>query len=129
MSVPFDTKDQEEEHSCFSDNTTEDHKGDVEGIRRVYLGLGVDEEKLGYALTDLVSSVDSSLDKTVRQRLDAATAATAAIPRPFDQAIQGADTAPGRQAISAALRAIDEQTKALVQVAEKLGVQIATEVP
>jgi putative iron-regulated protein len=129
MSTPFETKDQEDEHSCFSDNTTEDHKGDVDGIRRVYLGLGADSNKVGTALTDLVAAVDPSLDVTVRGSLDAAAAATAAIPRPFDQAIRGTDSAPGRVAIHAALDAVDAQTKSLVLIADKLHVKIATDVP
>jgi putative iron-regulated protein len=129
MTVSFETKDQEEEHSCFSDNTTEDHKGDVEGIRRVYLGLGADDTKLGSSLTDLVASIDPALDADVRQRLDAARDATAAIPRPYDQAILGTDSSPGRQAIRAALAAVDDQTQGLVLVADRLGVKIATDVP
>ena len=33
----LETKDQEDEHSCFSDNTNADVVGDVVGIRQVYL--------------------------------------------------------------------------------------------
>ena len=38
MAVAYETKDQEDEHSCFSDNTNADVLGDQVGIRRVYLG-------------------------------------------------------------------------------------------
>src|SRR5262249_17692877 len=38
LTVPYETKDQEDEHSCFSDNTTADLLYDVIGIQNVFLG-------------------------------------------------------------------------------------------
>jgi putative iron-regulated protein len=129
IAVPFETKDKEEEHSCFSDTTTQDMQSDVEGIRRTYLGIGVNGQPVGPSLSDLVKSVDPALDERVRSAVDAAVAAVGQIPSPFDQAFLGADTAPGRVAIQAALNAIQTQTEAFVAASEALGLQIATEVP
>ena len=36
MAVAFESKDQEDEHSCFSDNTNADVVNDIKGIRMVY---------------------------------------------------------------------------------------------
>ena len=36
MAVAFESADQEDEHSCFSDNTNADVVNDIEGIRNVY---------------------------------------------------------------------------------------------
>jgi putative iron-regulated protein len=129
MTVPYDTKDQEDEHSCFSDNTTEDHKGDVQSIRHIYLGLGADDQPVPGSLSELVAAVDPASDQRIRAALDNAVTATEAIPRPFDQAILGADTAPGRVAIKKALDAVIEITDSLVVAAQELGVQIGTDVP
>ena len=38
IAVAYDTKDQEDEHSCFSDNTTVDIVGNAIGIRMIYTG-------------------------------------------------------------------------------------------
>ena len=38
IAVAYDTKDQEDEHSCFSDNTTVDIVGNTIGIRMIYTG-------------------------------------------------------------------------------------------
>ena len=37
IAVAYDTKDQEDEHSCFSDNTTIDIAGNAIGVRMIYL--------------------------------------------------------------------------------------------
>ena len=56
IAVAYDTKDQEDEHSCFSDNTTVDIVGNAIGIRMIYTGEydGVD----GPSLSDVVAEVD-----------------------------------------------------------------------
>ena len=36
IAVAYDTKDQEDEHSCFSDNTTTDIAGNAIGVRMIY---------------------------------------------------------------------------------------------
>src|SRR6185295_7543288 len=38
MSVAFETRDQEDEHSCFSDTTRDDLANDALGIQNAYLG-------------------------------------------------------------------------------------------
>ena len=38
LTVPYETKEQEDEHSCFSDNTHRDIVYDVLGIQNVFLG-------------------------------------------------------------------------------------------
>ena len=44
MAVAFESKDQEDEHSCFSDNTNADVVNDLRGIRMVYNGAGPDDD-------------------------------------------------------------------------------------
>jgi putative iron-regulated protein len=130
IAVPYETKDQEEEHSCFSDNTTADHVGDVEGIRMMYLGLDAEGQPVaGTSLSALIATVDASADTSVRAAIDASLAALRSIPAPFDQAFLGPDTEPGRVAIRTAMTALTDLTSALVEAASALGLQIGTDVP
>ena len=93
MFVAVDSKDQENEHSCFSDNTHTDILMNFQGIRNVYTGqyTRVSGSKIAGRS---FSAITASLDPT---KADAVTAAFAdaetkikAIPVPFDQAILNA---------------------------------------
>ncbi|WP_428515791.1 imelysin family protein [Roseovarius sp.] len=64
--------DPEEEHSCFSDNTHNDHFYDGVGIRNVYLGEYVRTDGTlvsGPSLSDLVAQDHPELDREMRTRL------------------------------------------------------------
>ena len=79
LSVAFDTKDQEDEHSCFSDNTPADLYNNALGIQNVYLGrYGTTD---GVGLDELVAAVDPKLDEKMKQRMTASLAAIQAIPQ------------------------------------------------
>lgn len=119
MSVAYTEKDQEDEHSCFSDNTHQDIISNARGIQNVWLGRYAGTTS-GVALRDVVARQDAALATRMTAELDASVAATQAIPAPFDQAILGADTAPGRVAIRAAIEALRTQTDTTVDVATAL---------
>jgi putative iron-regulated protein len=124
MAVAFETKDQEDEHSCFSDNTHADHVNDEIGIQNAFLGrYGASD---GPGIDDLVQQLNPVLAAQTRDAMTAARAAIDAIPSPFDQAILGPDSSPGRQAIAAAIAALNHQTDLLAQCAEALGISIST---
>ncbi|MCC6849159.1 MAG: iron-regulated protein [Deltaproteobacteria bacterium] len=120
LSVAYETRDQEDEHSCFSDTTHDDHVNDALGIQNGYLGRYRDLD--GPGLDDLVRQVDPALDARVQQEIAASIAAVRAIPEPFDQAILGADDSPGRVAVEAAIAALFTQADGLADVADVLGV-------
>jgi putative iron-regulated protein len=122
MQVAYDTKDQEDEHSCFSDTTHNDHRLAAAGMQNVYLGrYGA---LAGTSLSDLVKSRNPALDAAMRAALAATQEAIAAIPVPFDQAIVGADTSPGRVKVKAAVDALKSQTRITVDIATALGVTL-----
>src|SRR5690606_28847147 len=60
MAVPYETKDQEDEHSCFSDNTKADIVGNAQGVRLAYTAdqEGVD----GTSLSDVIAELDADVD-------------------------------------------------------------------
>ena len=64
--------DPEEEHSCFADNTHNDHYLDGLGVQNVYLGQYVRADGSivsGPSLADLVAAKDAGLDVEMRTRL------------------------------------------------------------
>lgn len=130
LNVAYETKEQEDEHSCFSDTTTQDARYDAIGIRNVYLGRYTRSDGSvvsGASLSDLVRARDPDLDARMRAALDASVAAVEAIPAPFDQAILGSDDAPGRVALAAAIAALRAQTPIIVEIATLFDVTLNLE--
>jgi putative iron-regulated protein len=131
------TKDQEDEHSCFSDNTAADLAGDVQGLSNFYYGTYVRTDGTtvsGPSLSDMVRSRDAAVDQQARTAIDRALADIRAWPSaascpstalqgacPFDQLITGTDTAPGRMAIQAVYLDLHAVTDAIQAVAATLG--------
>jgi putative iron-regulated protein len=122
LAAPYRTKDQEEEQSCFSDNTLNDLYANALSVEDVYLGRhgAVD----GPGLDDLVRARAPELDTRFRAELADALAAIQAIPAPFDQAILGDDAAPGRARILAAIRKLQQASETLVEIAALFGIEI-----
>jgi putative iron-regulated protein len=126
IAVALETKDQEDEHSCFSDNTNADIVGDVVGVRQVYLAEyeGID----GTSISDLVKAVDPALDEKLRGQIENSERLAEALPAPFEDLIAGADTDPGRMALEETLISIEDQGQSIAEAANKLGVTITLEV-
>ncbi|AKV03016.1 Iron-regulated protein A precursor [Labilithrix luteola] len=122
MNNAYETKDQEEEHSCFSDTTNQDMIYDALGIENVYLGRY--GSLSGPSISDLVKAKDPALDEKVRTVLTAALNATKAIPAPFDQQILGDDGSPGRQKVKAAIDAWTPVANGVHEAATALGAKI-----
>jgi putative iron-regulated protein len=133
LTVAYATKNQENEHSCFSDNTHADIVLDATGIENVCLGRyqRVDGTLLaGPGVCALLADLDADLGARLTSEIAASVQAARAIPAPFDQAILGPDTAPGRQAIQRTITALETQTATLTQAAAALGLGLtATAAP
>lgn len=125
MGVAYETREQEDEHSCFSDNTHRDLYTNALGIENVYLGRFGDLS--GPSLAELVARVDPELDRTLREQLKASVAAMAAIPAPFDSAIQAPDGDPAREAVAAGIAALKAQTRTIAEVAAALDITLNLE--
>lgn len=115
MTVALETKSQEDEQSCFSDNTHNDIKMNFRGIKNVYLGTYIryDGRRIeGKGFHDLVSSINSTGAAEILAALNDADAKVALVDSPFDQNII---TDPGNHILNAinALRLLgDELTEA-----------------
>lgn len=121
LEVALASRDQEDEHSCFSDNTHRDAVTNAQGIQNVWLGSyqRLDGSKLqGPGLRAWVATFDAAkADKTSAQIAQSVQAAKA-IPAPFDQAIQ--DDA-GRAKVQATIDSLVQQSKDLVDAAKAAG--------
>ena len=125
MGVAFDTREQEDEHSCFSDNTHRDLYNNALGLENVYLGRYGELDGVG--VSDLIAARDPELDSTLRAQLRATVEAMQAIPPPFDQAIQAPDGDPARDAVGAAIAALKAQTKTIAEAAALLDITLNLE--
>ncbi len=117
IAVAIDTKDEEDEHSCFSDNTNADVVGDIVGIRNVYLGTfpGIDE---GPGLDTLIDAADA--EKLTRQ-IDKSLELAKNVPQSFDLMITG-DSAPLQEIVDS----LTEQGKLIASGAKDLGISVDT---
>lgn len=125
MEVALNTQEQEDEHSCFSDNTHRDVVANALGIRNVWSGRyrRRDGSTLeGASLAALVGAKNTALAERTTKQIDASVAAAEAIPAPFDRAIVGAADAPGRQRVRATIDSLVQQSKDLVEAAAAIGI-------
>jgi putative iron-regulated protein len=128
--------DPEEEHSCFADNTHNDHFYDGLGVQNVYLGeyVRIDGSLLsGPSLSDLVAATDADLDAEMKLKLSDTimalgqikTAAEAGFA--YDQMLERGNAA-GEALVMGGVNGFIEQTRSIERVVSAIGTaQIAFE--
>lgn len=127
MEVAYENKDQEDEHSCFSDSTLTDFLENARGIQNAFLGkYGSAGGKGIYDL--LVTAGKKEIADKLKGQMEASLTAIQALggaeKTPFDQLILGADDAPGRVRIKAAIDALRVQTQTIAEAAGALGITV-----
>ncbi|MGV3569006.1 MAG: imelysin family protein [Ramlibacter sp.] len=125
LEVALSSQDQEDEHSCFSDNTHRDAATNALGIENVWLGRyrRADGSVLqGASLRQLVAAADPALAERVTKQVAASVAATAAIQAPFDREIAGGRDAPGRARVQKAIDSLTQQSKDFAAAAGAVGI-------
>lgn len=125
MEVALNTQDQEDEHSCFSDNTHRDIVNNALGIRNVWTGRYQRRDGSvleGPSPAALVSAKDAALAERTTRQIAASVAAAEAIQAPFDREILGGKDAPGRQRIQKTIDSLVQQSKDLVDAAAAIGI-------
>jgi putative iron-regulated protein len=123
LAVAYETKAQEQEHSCFSDTTCSDLVQNQLGLVAVLTGE-LDGARIGTGVLTAIERADPQCAANLQKALAVATSAIAAIPHPFDQAFLGDDTAPGRRAILAAIEALEQVAEALTFAGHALGYEL-----
>lgn len=125
LEVALASQDQEDEHSCFSDNTHRDAVTNARGIQNVWLGAykRADGSTLqGASLRELVAAKDAALAERTTKQIAASVAAAEAIQAPFDREITGAKDAPGRLRVQKTIDSLSMQAKGLVAAAAAIGI-------
>lgn len=100
--VAWDTQAQEDEHSCFSDNTLNDLRADAKGLS-IFLS-GTYQRNHGQLITGpglatVLRDIDPANTIALEHEIEAAQRAIELIPPPFDQAILSTSGPAGRDAI------------------------------
>lgn len=124
MTVAYEARSQEDEHSCFSDNTTADIVANAVGVQRVYLGEAGSVD--GPGVYDLVAAEDQDLADRLRDLIAQSVSKAEAIPARFDQHLTEdvSDDDPGRVAILDTIVSLETQTDAIVEAARLLEIDI-----
>lgn len=122
MTVAMENKDQEDEHSCFSDNTHNDIIYNQMGMLNVYLGKykRIDGTVIeGPGFEALVTAYQPESTVAITASFQDALKACQEIPAPFDQAILH-----HTDKIQSAVRALRKQSDEVQNIASVLGLTL-----
>jgi putative iron-regulated protein len=123
MAVALESTEQEDEHSCFSDNTNADVVNDLKGIRTVYMGKAAGVSG-GPGVDALLREVDPDLASELRSKLTATLSAARAFPATFERMIAAPPGASQHKALADVVSAIEAQGTDLAEAAQALGVKV-----
>ncbi|MDF4203391.1 imelysin family protein [Maribacter sp. SA7] len=104
MAVALQNQDQEDEHSCFSDNTDRDIRLNLAGIVNVYTGAYGNVS--GSSIQDLVEEADADLASELDALLATAVADVDATLDPFDLAIVDGESSVEGAKVQTAVQAL-----------------------
>lgn len=123
LSVALDSGDQEDEHSCFSDTTHQDHLYDLRGAYNVWLGAS-GEAMAPDSLRALTMSVDPALAAKTDELFTQALAAVTLMDVPFDSILRAPPGSPPRQRAEAAVAAFQALGAQMARVGKRLGMLV-----
>lgn len=125
LQAALDARDQEEEHSCFSDNTHRDMIQDIRGVRNVWLGeyTGTSGDVVsGTSIRQVIAAGDAELAERLSDEIDQSLTDALAIEPPFDQEI-AVGNAAGNARVQAVIDSLDVQTQSLEEAFQVFGLQ------
>ena len=124
--VAYESKAQEDEHSCFSDNTHRDMVQDVRGIMNVWKGTytALDGSVIeGPGIYDVVLDLDSDLAARLDAQIVESLELANALKAPYDQEI-APDNAEGNARVQALIQSLRDQETMLEEVFVGLGLSV-----
>jgi putative iron-regulated protein len=110
LQTALDSGDQEDEHSCFSDNTHRDMIQDIQGIHNVWHGSyrRLDDTTVsGLGIRDVVAQVAPELASAIDEQIARCLGLANALQPPFDQEIR-AGNPEGRGRVQALVIALQD---------------------
>ena len=113
IATALDSGDPEDEHSCFSDQTHQDIRANFNGIKNVYLGIGLNSTKFNPSISDFVKENNIDLDKKIIKLFEKTSTSINNITVPFDKMLTEPKDGKGRMAA-------EETVSNLLIIAEKI---------
>lgn len=129
MTVALGKGDQEDEHSCFSDNTHNDIIMNQKGIENIWLGVYKRRDgslRSGNGVYDLIKEKKPTLAQEVQEYFNESNEKISAIQAPFDYEISQGNSA-GNQRVAQAIASLQKQALGIVKVAEYYGIRLNRE--
>lgn len=129
--VALQNQNQEDEHSCFADNTHRDVITNADGIRNVYMGTytNVDGTTIsGKGIKDLITAVNSSIAGELNTLSSDVNTAVNGIPVPFDHGLTQ-ESVGGNGPIMTSVTKLQAQGDKLVEAGNAIGISISTALP
>ena len=127
MAVAYETKDQEDEHSCFSDNTDADVANNAVGVRMVYLGRLPRHRRPESIATSSRRSTPSST-RALQSQLGDVGRARERVPGHVRDDDRRPEGDPPNEALLAAIVSVEDQGDMIAEAAAALGLEITLEV-
>jgi putative iron-regulated protein len=126
LQAALDTRDQEDEHSCFSDNTHRDMIQDIQGVLNVYTGSyrRTDGTTVsGESIRAVVEVHDAALAEEIEERIETSLSLAKALVTPFDREIDDTHEG-GRQRVQDLVDSLRIQEGLLEEVFQGFGLAI-----
>jgi putative iron-regulated protein len=122
IAVSLDSGDQEDEHSCFSDNTHRDIVTNAQGVANVYFGTY--GQYHGKSLSDLVAQADPTLNAQLADNIRSSVKLAEEITPPVDRILASPAGHPGRAQLEALVISLQDQATLLQKAGEALSVEV-----
>ena len=129
MFTALSNQDQEDEHSCFSDNTHRDIILNAQGIKNVYTGSYTKSDGViisGVSIKDLIEKVNATIANELTTLSNSTITNTEAITVPFDYALTQ-EVVGGNGLIMTAIYSLQNQGDKISEMATAFGLTITTE--
>ncbi len=124
MATALDSGDQEDEHSCFSDNTHRDFIANAQGIANVYFNA-YEKEFQGASPHDLLRAKDPALADKLAAQIRQSVQLVQALPQPVDREILATQAgSSARVRMEEAIASLQQQADLLKQAGRVLGVEV-----
>lgn len=129
--VALQNQNQEDEHSCFSDNTHRDVILNADGIKNVYNGsyTRIDGSVVsGSGIKDLIAVVNGTIESELTTLSSGVNTAVNAIPTPFDYGLTQ-ESVGGNGPIMTIVTELQSQGDKVVEAGNSIGISISTALP
>jgi putative iron-regulated protein len=123
LATALDSGSQEDEQSCFSDNTHADVLANATGVANVYFGRYGDYR--GAGLNTLLKTVNPQINALLEEQIQRSVKLAAQMDQPFDQTLASPPGSPRRARVEALVTSLQTQARLFRQAGAALGVDVA----